>query len=105
MHLHAVVRGISARKKAKAANRLSSAHRLLPPANYCSLCCLLEFSDLRVGGHGDLLFTNKPDSFSQTQKLQRADTIPVDVNFVPCQAVSGGARMCVMVVVPALTKC
>ncbi len=51
-----------------------------------------------------LFFTYQSDVLCQTEQLQRADAIPVEVDFVPRQAVFGSARMRVMIVVPAFAK-
>ncbi len=40
----------------------------------------------------------------QTELLQRPNAVPVHIHFIPAQAVPGGNRMGVMIVVPALAK-
>src|ERR1041385_7708285 len=40
----------------------------------------------------------------QTQLLQRPDSIPVHINLIPCNSMTGGNRMRMMIVVPAFTK-
>src|SRR5437588_2679287 len=45
------------------------------------------------------------DGLGKPQQLERADAPPVDINLVPREAVACGARVRVVVVVPALAEC
>jgi len=41
---------------------------------------------------------------SKAEHPQRGDSIPVEIEFIPGQAMAGSLGMSVMIVVPALTK-
>ena len=85
--------------------RLPSCRLPTAPAS-CRLLLrgFLQLSQLRVLGGSYLFLANEPDPFCQAEQLQHSNAIPVEVNLIPRQAVFGGSRMSVMIVVPAFAK-
>ena len=51
-----------------------------------------------------MLLANLIDALCQTEKLQSANTPPVDIDLVPGQAMARGTRVRVVIVVPSFAK-
>lgn len=82
------------------------AETYFPRLPILGLCCFSQSLQLTSWSFrsSNLFLANESDSPCQSQKLQNTNAVPVEIDFIPGEPVSRGARMGMVIVVPAFTE-